>query len=224
MVTPEERQWMWEQYAPDPRMRLNLGIRRRLAPLLDNDARKIKLIHSLLLSLPGSPIIYYGDEIGMGENIWLPDRNGVRTPMQWTSGADAGFSCSPQQALYSPVIEGDVFGPERVNVAAQQRDPSSLWHAIRHMLQTRKAHRAFGWGRLDWLDCGNDHIAAYWRRHQEEQILAVHNLSDTNEMLSMEADRLSTWTDLLANRPYSSADGFLRLELAPYEYLWLRNS
>ncbi len=111
MVTPEERQWMWEQYAPEDRMRLNLGIRRRLAPLLDNDRRKIEMANSLVFTMPGTPIIYYGDEIGMGDNIWLPDRNGVRTPMQWNDGPNAGFSTASQERLYSPVIEGPVYGP-----------------------------------------------------------------------------------------------------------------
>ncbi len=110
MVTPEEREWMWQEYAPDPRMRLNLGIRRRLAPLLDNDRRKIELANSLLFSLPGSPIIYYGDEIGMGDNIWLHDRNGVRTPMQWQAGPNAGFSSADAAALYAPLIQGEPFG------------------------------------------------------------------------------------------------------------------
>jgi maltose alpha-D-glucosyltransferase/alpha-amylase len=126
MVTEEERQWMWEQYAPEPRMRLNLGIRRRLAPLLDNDQRKIRLAHSLLFTLPGSPILYYGDEIGMGDNIWLEDRNGVRTPMQWEAGATAGFSEAPIDFFYAPVINDDVYGPARVNVKAQQASPDSL--------------------------------------------------------------------------------------------------
>jgi maltose alpha-D-glucosyltransferase/alpha-amylase len=107
MVTPEERDWMWDQYAPEPRMRINLGIRRRLAPLLDNDRRKIELIHSLLFTLPGSPIIYYGDEIGMGDNIWLPDRNGVRTPMQWDSTMNGGFSDGSSAKLFLPVINDE---------------------------------------------------------------------------------------------------------------------
>ena len=138
MVTEEERQWMWEQYAPEARMHLNLGIRRRLTPLLDNDRRKIELAHSLLFTLPGSPILYYGDEIGMGDNIWLPDRNGVRTPMQWNSETNAGFSDAPLQSLYAPVINDNIYGPVRANVEFQQQDPNSLWNSIRHMLTIRK--------------------------------------------------------------------------------------
>ena len=146
MVSPEERQWMWEQYAPEPRMRLNLGIRRRLAPLLDNDRRKLELIHSLLFTLPGSPIIYYGDEIGMGDNIWLPDRNGVRTPMQWNSNSNAGFSDGSPENLFSPIIKDDVFGPLVVNVEKQRHDPTSLWNTIRKMLAVRKQHPCFRLG------------------------------------------------------------------------------
>ncbi len=119
MVTDGERQWMWQAYAPEPRMRLNLGIRRRLAPLLDNDRRKIELINSLLFTLPGSPIIYYGDEIGMGDNIWLPDRSGVRTPMQWTDGTNAGFSSAAPSSLYAPIINDPIYSPEMVNIRSQ---------------------------------------------------------------------------------------------------------
>ena len=122
MVTEEERQWMWQEYAPEPRMRLNLGIRRRLAPLLDNDRRKIELANSLLFTLPGSPIIYYGDEIGMGDNIELQDRNGVRTPMQWDDGPNAGFSQAEPDALYTPIVNGDLFGQEYINVRSQQAE------------------------------------------------------------------------------------------------------
>ena len=127
MVTEEERQWMWQEYAPDARMRLNLGIRRRLTPLLDNDRRKIDVANSLLFTMPGSPIIYYGDEIGMGDNIWLPDRNGVRTPMQWEDGLNAGFSSATEDQVYAPVIQDDPYGVQWVNVAAQQADPGSQY-------------------------------------------------------------------------------------------------
>ncbi len=222
MVTPAERQWMWEQYAPDPRMRLNLGIRRRLAPLLDNDQRKIKLINSLLFTLPGSPIIYYGDEIGMGDNIWLPDRNGVRTPMQWTAGPNAGFSDAPASSLYSPVIEGEPFGPSRVNVAAEQADPSSLWGAMRHMLHVRKDHQAFGRGDLTWLEAGNDHIAAFRRAYRDSQILAIHNLADATTAFSCAMDEMTPLSDLLTGRVFAPSENHLKLELAPYEYLWLK--
>ncbi|HEX8993583.1 MAG TPA: maltose alpha-D-glucosyltransferase [Anaerolineales bacterium] len=222
MVTPEERAWMWEQYSPEPRMRLNLGIRRRLAPLLDNDARKIKLINSLLLSLPGSPIIYYGDEIGMGDNIWLPDRNGVRTPMQWTAGRNAGFSDAQPDRLYSPIIETDDYGPRRVNVAGQQSDPASLWNVIRHMLHTRKRYPTFGWGSLEWLDTGNDRLAVFRRRFENQSILAVHNLSDSTESLSVTIRGGAPQArDLLTEGTYGTIAGSLRIQMAPFQSLWL---
>jgi maltose alpha-D-glucosyltransferase/alpha-amylase len=139
MVTPEERQYLWNFYAPEPRMRLNLGIRRRLAPLLDNNLARIKLANSILLTLIGSPFIYYGDEIGMGDNIWLDDRNGVRTPMQWEPGPNAGFSTAPAEALYAPVIQAGPFGPARVNVQAQAADPVSLLNWTRALLHLQAA-------------------------------------------------------------------------------------
>jgi maltose alpha-D-glucosyltransferase/alpha-amylase len=150
MVTEEERQWMWQQYSPDPRMRLNLGIRRRLAPLLDNDRRKIELANSLLFTLPGSPIIYYGDEIGMGDDIWLPDRNGVRTPMQWEDRPGAGFSPANEK-LSMHCCQGSPFGHHEVNVWPSARRSKSLWHAIRKMIGARKTHPVFGWGDLPGL-------------------------------------------------------------------------
>src|SRR5574341_123159 len=143
MVTEEERQWMWQRYAPEPRMRLNLGIRRRLASLLDGDRRKVELLHSILFTLPGSPILYYGDEIGMGDNIWLDDRDGVRPPMQWDAGAQAGFSTAAPDKLYAPVINDGLYGPTRTNVESQRQDPNSLWNTIRHMIATRKKNHAF---------------------------------------------------------------------------------
>jgi maltose alpha-D-glucosyltransferase/alpha-amylase len=178
MVTEEERQWMWREYAPQDRMRLNLGIRRRLAPLLDNDFQKIKLAHSILFSLPGSPILYYGDEIGMGDNIWLPDRNGVRTPMQWNAGLNAGFSQAEPEKLYAPVISDPAYGPARVNVAAAEADPGSLLNTLRRMIQVRKLHPAFGEGTFEWALPGqNPAVLAYWRRLPGDAILVVQNLS-----------------------------------------------
>src|SRR6266508_5294214 len=175
MVTEEERQWMWENFAPDLRMRFNLGIRRRLAPLLDNRREKIELIHSLLFTLPGSPIVYYGDEIGMGDNIWMFDRNGVRTLMQWNTSDNAGFSQAPAEALYSPVISGENYGTAQVNAEKQQKDPSSLWNTIRKMIATRKQYLSFGRGDFEWLDLSNDHIASFKRTYKDEAILALHN-------------------------------------------------
>src|SRR5512136_1866033 len=146
MVTPEEREYMWNFYAPEPRMRLNLGIRRRLAPLLGNDRRRIQLANSLLLTFIGSPFLYYGDEIGMGENIWLEDRDGVRTPMQWSAAENAGFSDAPAGQLYAPVIDDAVYGYQQVNAAVQRADAGSLWHWMQRVLRIRKQHPVFGRG------------------------------------------------------------------------------
>ena len=151
MVTSRERDYMYRMYAADARARINLGIRRRLAPLMENDLDRIKLMNSLLLSMPGSPIVYYGDEIGMGDNIYLGDRNGVRTPMQWTPDRNAGFSRADPQRLYLPPIMDPVYGYEAVNVEAQSREPSSLLNWMRRMLAVRKESKAFGRGRLVFL-------------------------------------------------------------------------
>jgi len=221
MVTPEERQWMWDQYAPEPRMRLNLGIRRRLAPLLDNDRRKIELIHSLLFTLPGSPIIYYGDEIGMGDNIWLPDRNGVRTPMQWDSTMNGGFSEGPSEKLFLPVINDGVYGPGSVNVKNQRQDRGSLLNNIRRMLKTRKQHPSFGVGEIEWVDCLNDRIAAFRRHTKEESILVIHNLNDSNEIVNIESSSRGVLREILTDKLYETKGNQLSTKLEPYQFIWL---
>jgi maltose alpha-D-glucosyltransferase/alpha-amylase len=221
MVTEQERQWMWANYAPEPRMRLNLGIRRRLAPLLDNDERKVRLAYSLLFTLPGSPILYYGDEIGMGDNIWLEDRNGVRTPMQWETGPAAGFS--EASTLYAPVIDDEPYGPARVNVEAQDVDPNSRLNIIRRMIAVRKQHPAFGWGQFEWIDGQNDAIAAFQRTHNGETILAIHNLSDAKQIFTQAIKKpVNSLTDLFTQKQFTPANGKLEIELEPYQYLWLR--
>ncbi|RPJ25121.1 MAG: maltose alpha-D-glucosyltransferase [Chloroflexi bacterium] len=223
MVTEEERQWMWANYAPEPRMRLNLGIRRRLAPLLDNDERKIRLAYSLLFTLPGSPILYYGDEIGMGDNIWLDDRNGVRTPMQWKAGSTAGFSEAPLPSLYAPVIEDGVYGSAQVNVKSQGADPGSRLNVIRHMVTIRKEHQAFGWGKFEWIDRQNDAIAAFQRTHNSETILAIHNLSGAKQKISYAIKKpVNSLTDLLTKKQFPVVKESLEIELMPYQYLWLK--
>ena len=215
MVTEDERQWMWENFAPEPRMRLNLGIRRRLAPLLDNDRRKIELVHSLLFTLPGSPIIYYGDEIGMGDNIWLPDRNGVRTPMQWNAEADAGFSGAPVQSIYAPIIDDDIYGPLRVNVESQRNDPDSMWNSIRQMISARKQNHAFGWGEFAWVETGANSIAAYTRIYKNETMLIVNNLSGQKQTARLPFKHAA---NILSQENISLQS----LTLQPYQYLWLR--
>jgi maltose alpha-D-glucosyltransferase/alpha-amylase len=177
MVTSTERDYMWRMYAADPRARINLGIRRRLAPLLENDRARIELMNSLLLSMPGTPVLYYGDEIGMGDNIFLGDRDGVRTPMQWTSDRNGGFSRADPQRLYLPPIQDPVYGYEAVNVEAQSREPSSLLNWTRRMLAVRASTKAFGRGSFTMLQPGNRKIVAYLRELDGDVILCVANMS-----------------------------------------------
>jgi maltose alpha-D-glucosyltransferase/alpha-amylase len=221
MVTEEERRWMWEEYAPDPRMRLNLGIRRRLAPLLDNDPRKIGLAFSLLFTLPGTPVIYYGDEIGMGDNIFLPDRNGVRTPMQWEPGLNAGFTDA--DVIYSPVISDPPFYPEKVNVLAERAEMGSLWSRLRAMIAIRKSYPALCCGPLAWWDSGTPAVIAYLRGEGPERILMVHNLSAVPRevVYSLPGDVREKVVDILAGQAVEKTRGRLSLSLQPYEYRWL---
>jgi maltose alpha-D-glucosyltransferase / alpha-amylase len=177
MVTLDERHYMWDEYAPEPRMRINLGIRRRLAPLLDNGRPEIELMNALFLSLPGSPCLYYGDEIGMGDNIWLRDRNGVRTPMQWSADRNAGFSQASWSGLYAPVIADSSNGYQSVNVESQLRRPTSLLNWIRRIIAVRKQYKAFGRGTFDFILPDNARIIAYVRRYQGETIVCVANLA-----------------------------------------------
>ncbi len=177
MVSEEERDYMVIAYARDPYQRLNLGIRRRLAPLVDNGRRRIELLNSLLFSLPGTPILYYGDEIGMGDDVLRPDRDGVRTPMQWSGGPNAGFSTAPASALYSQPIADPVYGFAAVNVAAQLRDPSSLLHWMRNLIRLRKQFQVFGRGTLEFVPASNPKILAYVRRWGEDTVLCVANVS-----------------------------------------------
>jgi maltose alpha-D-glucosyltransferase/alpha-amylase len=190
MVTHRERDYMWTMYAADPRARINLGIRRRLAPLMENDPQRIKLMNSLVLSMPGSPIIYYGDEIGMGDNIFLGDRDGVRTPMQWTSDRNGGFSRADPQRLYLPPIQDPVYGFEAINVEAQLRLPNSLLNWTRRMLAERKAASAFGRGRFTLLHPGNRKVLAYLREHGDEVILCVANVSRSAQPVELDLARL----------------------------------
>jgi maltose alpha-D-glucosyltransferase / alpha-amylase len=216
MVTEEERQYMWETYAPEPPQRLNLGIRRRLAPLMNNDRRKIELLNSLLFTLPGAPVLYYGDEIGMGDNVSLPDRNGVRTPMQWSAEENGGFSTAASNVLYSPPISDPVYGYSHVNVESQREDPTSLLHSIRRMIHARKAHSLFANGELIWWDELPKELLCFWRQLGNVRVLALHNLSDEPRTVILAEDEI--WKDML------SEDGVRvssEVELAPYGYRWL---
>jgi maltose alpha-D-glucosyltransferase/alpha-amylase len=224
MVTNDERDYMYLAYSADTRMRLNLGIRRRLAPLMDNNRHRIELLNSLLFSFPGTPIIYYGDEIGMGDNIYLGDRNGVRTPMQWNGDRNAGFSRATPGRLYSPVIMDPVWGYEAVNVEAQQSDPSSMLSWMRNMIALRKLFQVFGRGTIEFLNPANRKVLAYLRRHQGDQILCVANLSRFAQPVDLELPGLEGMTPIemlgyvefppIQKQPY-------RLTLSPYAFLWL---
>ncbi len=224
MVTEDERQYLWEFYAPEPRMRLNLGIRRRLAPLLGNDRERIELANSLLFTLPGAPVVYYGDEIGMGDDIWLDDRDGVRTPMQWSAARNAGFSIAEAEALYCEPLDDEVYGYERVNVAAQRADSGSLWQRMRQMIATRKGHPALTRGEIRFLEIENNAILAFTRVHDGGTVLAVHNLSDgrVDIELDLTGHKGCEPVDLLDREllaPVGQAP--YALELERYGYRWI---
>src|SRR5258708_1242019 len=225
MVTDVERDYLWSTYANDPRARINVGIRRRLAPLMDNDRRKIELMNSLLLSFPGTPIIYYGDEIGMGDNIYLGDRNGVRTPMQWTPDRNGGFSRADPARLYAPTIMDPVYGYESVNVEAQSRSLSSLLSATKRLISVRKSTLAFGRGTMTFIRPVNRSVLAYVRQHKDEVILCVANLSRSAQATELD---LSAWKDRvpleMLGRTSFPAIGELPyvITLAPYGFYWLQ--
>jgi maltose alpha-D-glucosyltransferase/alpha-amylase len=225
MVTDVERDYLWSTYANDPRARINVGIRRRLAPLMDNDRRKIELMDSLLLSFPGTPIIYYGDEIGMGDNIYLGDRNGVRTPMQWTPDRNGGFSRADPARLYAPTIMDPVYGYESVNVEAQSRSLSSLLSATKRLIAVRKSTLAFGRGTMTFIRPANRSVLAYVRQYGDEVILCVANLSRSAQATELD---LSAWKDRIPlemlGRTHFPAIGELpyMITLAPYGFYWFQ--
>ncbi len=235
MVTPEQRAAMYGWYAPDPRMRANVGIRRRLAPLLDSSRPEIELIHALLLSLPGSPCLYYGDEIGMGDNIWLTDRDAVRTPMQWTPDRNAGFSAADPGRLYLPVISSLVYHYNTVNVEAQMATSASLLQWVRGMLAVRRLHPVFGLGDLTIVPTTNERIFAFVRvdrreRGQEDRsaraVLCVNNLSSKPQaaVLHLPTEMAGQQTrDLFGGSgfPDIADDGTLTLTLGSRDFFWL---
>ena len=222
MVSDEEREWMWQEYAPLPRMRLNLGIRRRLAPLLDNDRRKIELANALIFSLPGSPIIYYGDEIGMGDDVEQFDRNGVRMPMQWEGSPSAGFSEADPSEFFAPIIQSAEFGPQRVNVSDQVSDPSSLLNRIREMITVRKAYPVFGTGSFRWVDTGSNSIAVYWRKSGDQSVLCAANLSPDPQLVRIALPEMSSALDILTHQPiYFSIGDYIEIEIPPFGYRWI---
>ena len=224
MVTDEERDYMVRIYAEDLRARINLGIRRRLAPLLRNNRRKIELIHSLLLSLPGTPILYYGDEIGMGDNIYLGDRNGVRTPMQWSADRNAGFSRANPQQLFLPVIIDPEFHYETINVDLQQKNLSSLFWWTRRVLGVRRQHPAFARGTIEFLPSENARVLAFLRRHESETILVVANLSRFSQAVPLDLSEFRGWVveELFGHNVFPPVgDGPYLFTLGPDSFYWL---
>src|ERR1700674_1417546 len=225
MVTSKERDYMYSTYAADVRARINLGIRRRLSPLMENDHDRLKLMNSLLLSMPGSPIMYYGDEIGMGDNVFIGDRNGVRTPMQWSPDRNAGFSRADPQRLYLPPIMDAIYGYQAINVEAQLRDPSSLLSWMKRMLAVRKASHAFGRGRLSFPRPGNRKILSYLRESNDESILCVANLADTAQPVELDLKRFKGRVPVeMLGRTAFPPIGELPylLTIAAYGFYWFR--
>ena len=225
MVTEDERKYLWNEYAPVPKMKLNLGIRRRLAPLLDNDERQIRLMHAMLLALPGSPVLYYGDEIGMGDNIWLPDRDGVRTPMQWTSEIPgAGFSEANPYLFNKPIPCAPPFGAQEVNVADQQANPESLLNWLRHALAQRRKHEVFGVGEYRELECPES-VLAFERVQGSTRVLCLNNLTAWPQLVEVDLPGLDGRTPAVLSgtipeAPQVVGDSY-RIELPPYGYAWL---
>jgi maltose alpha-D-glucosyltransferase/alpha-amylase len=225
MVTDAERDYMYGEYARDPVARINLGIRRRLATLLEGDRRRIELMKALLFSLPGSPVLYYGDEIGMGDNVYLGDRNGVRTPMQWSGGWNAGFSTADPERLYQPLISNPVYGYQAVNVESQRRQDNSLLNWTRRLIEVRRSSRVFSRGAIEFLKPANHRVLAYVRRLDAEQVLVVNNLSATAQAVELDLRPLAGAIPIemfgrsvfprVRERPYV-------MTLGPYDFFWFR--
>jgi maltose alpha-D-glucosyltransferase/alpha-amylase len=225
MVTDDERDYMYEEYAKDPRMRLNLGIRRRLAPLLDGGRDEIELMHAILFSLPGSPVLYYGDEIGMGDNVYLGDRDGVRTPMQWTGDRNGGFSRADFAALYLPPLMDPVYGYQAVNVEAQLRTPTSFLRWLRRFIALRKEHPVFGLGSYEPQEADNPRVFAHVRRYEEDIVLCVHNLARSAQPVQLNLERFEGLVpEEMLGRTRFPRIGSLPylLTLAPRGFYWFR--
>ncbi len=223
MVTDEERDYMYRVYASDQRARINLGIRRRLAPLLGNDRPRIEVMNALLFSLPGTPVIYYGDEIGMGDNVYLGDRNGVRTPMQWNPDRNAGFSSANPQKLYLPVNIDPAYHYESINVESQQENPHSLLNWTKRLIALRKQYKAFGRGSLDFLQPSNSHVLAYFRRYQEETILVVANLSRFAQAVELDLHKYNGYTpvEMFGRTDFPVVgEPYYPLTLGPNSFFW----
>ena len=225
MVTDVERDYMYDEYATDKTMRINLGIRRRLAPMMENDRRRIELLNGLLMSMPGTPIVYYGDEIGMGDNIYLGDRNGVRTPMQWNGGTNAGFSFADPERLYSPLISNSVYGYQVVNVDSQRRFSHSLLSWMKALIKTRNSYRVFSRGTMEFLRPSNHRVLAYIRELGNEKILVVNNLSSSAQAVELDMQRYKGYIPIeMFGRNLFPRFGDLPylLTLGPYQFYWFR--
>jgi maltose alpha-D-glucosyltransferase/alpha-amylase len=225
MVHDVERSYMLDTYAADARARVNVGIRRRLAPLLEGDRRRIELLNGLLMSLSGSPFLYYGDEIGMGDNVYLGDRNGVRTPMQWNGGINAGFSDADPERLYLPVVANPLFGCQTVNVAAQRRSPSSLLRWTQRLIQVRRGSRALGRGSFELLETLNHRELAFLRRHESETILAVFNLAASAQAVALDLSHLdgAIPIEMFGGSLFPRVGrGDYVLSLGPYDFYWFK--
>ncbi|HZV87223.1 MAG TPA: maltose alpha-D-glucosyltransferase [Candidatus Binatus sp.] len=225
MVTDIERDYMYDVYARDKTMRLNLGIRRRLAPMMDNDRRRIQLLNLLLMSLPGTPVLYYGDEIGMGDNVYLGDRNGVRTPMQWNGGWNGGFSGADPERLYSPLISNPVFGYQAINVEAQKRSPHSLLYWMKRLIEVRKSSRVFSRGTIEFLQPSNHRVLAYVRQFGTEKVLAVNNLSSSAQAVELDLRNYkgSIPVEMVGRNLFPRiGDLPYLLTLGPYQSFWFR--
>jgi len=224
-VTDIERDYMYDEYAVDKAMRINLGIRRRLAPMMENDRRRVELLTGLLLSMPGTPIIYYGDEIGMGDNVYLGDRNGVRTPMQWNGGWNAGFSSADPERLYSPLISNPVYGYQAINVDSQTRSAHSLLSWTKSVIQTRNAFRVFSRGSIEFLNPSNHRVLAYVRCLGEEKVLVVNNLSSSAQAveLNLQAYKKHIPIEMFGRNLFPRiGDLPYLLTLGPYQFYWFR--
>ncbi len=225
MVTDEERDYMYEEYAKDPRMRINMGIRRRLAPLMENGRRQMELLYSLLFTLPGTPVLYYGDEIGMGDNIHLGDRNGVRTPMQWSGDRNAGFSRADPSRLFQPVILDPLYNYQAVNVEAQIRSPTSLLNWLRRLIRVRKSQEVFGRGSLEFIPCANHRVVAYSRSYGGHTILVVNNLSRFAQPaeLDLQAYEGAVPVEMIGNQAFPRIGSLpYFVTLSPHSFFWFR--
>ncbi len=225
MVTEVERDYMYDEYAMDRSMRINRGIRRRLAPLMNNDRRQVELLNGLLMSMPGTPIVYYGDEIGMGDNIYLGDRNGVRTPMQWNAALNAGFSQADPERLCAPVISNEVYGYKSVNVAAQERFDHSLLRWMKSLIQVRNAFRVFSRGTMEFLKPSNHRVLAYVRQFGNEIVLVVNNLSNSAQAVELDVQRYKGYVPIeMFGRNLFPRFGSLPylLTLGPYQFYWFQ--